>query len=687
MQYIVSTPAEVAGTLTTLFESQGGEYKLEVLEDRCFGGNYLSVGSIELVPVPEALAADRRGAILDAIRAGAFEWKIPTFASVRTELLKLLGLDDTPATTRRKETDQYKKSLERVSRALDCVAHIAARLGLIHPRFDAGCIEAMPFSRPTTIVADTSAILQGALDFAAKFLHPTTRIKIPAVVHMEIVNQADRFLTVRRSSTANTRSAAALLDHLISQGGQRALLRLELQPDTEIERSAIFGDPLRNAFNRDNDDEFRDLNLSVPLRSYCDRLVLETARQHQSYSNPGHPVMILTSDQGLARMALAEGIPPLYFRAVSADDFFGEALTGTGFHPFTGELYKVSLINVLWELATAFGSARIADRGGTRSIEVAAIGEDVRWAPFYAQGDLLGARASLDVSGTEPAVLSDTPERKSTSTSTMSLIVRRPLSKKGFYKFNVGSMILLIDQLDRRGKLTERQVRAALQPQNVEDTSEYRKFLQSGDLIEIVGDSWLASNNLHNLSSAIRNKDFPLLLGTLQQVPSFREFIEYLREHGRISGESSLPFSRRSLPTYQALAELSCAGAPIAGEGFFGTKYDPPPSKFAPLALKRYEDLARGASLVSVGAWLESLIRTDGIHPIKARARLDEATAMGVLRLITEGSTLDTHHDRHSFRTLEMEHGAPVINVVHLYRGDFLIPGKASVSLRLESLT
>ena len=84
----------------------------------------------------------------------------------------------------------------------------------------------MPFRRSTTIVADTSGALQGGLDFVARHLHPAARVKVPAIVQMEIVNFADRFLSGRRAT--RTRPTDLLIDHLLSQGGQRVLLRLEL---------------------------------------------------------------------------------------------------------------------------------------------------------------------------------------------------------------------------------------------------------------------------------------------------------------------------------------------------------------------------------------------------------------------------------------------------------------------------
>ena len=118
-------------------------------------------------------------------------------------------------------------------------------------------IEQMPFRRSTTVVADTSGVLQGALDFVARYLHPAARVKVPAIAQMEIANQADRFLRIRRARKAKGH-VRELMEHLTSQGGQRALLRLELHSDTEVERTYLLGDPLRSAFGKDSDPDLRD---------------------------------------------------------------------------------------------------------------------------------------------------------------------------------------------------------------------------------------------------------------------------------------------------------------------------------------------------------------------------------------------------------------------------------------------
>lgn len=87
---------------------------------------------------------------------------------------------------------------------------------------------------------------------------------------------------------------------------------------------------------------------------------------------------------------------------------------------------------------------------------------------------------------------------------------------------------------------------------------------------------------------------------------------------------------------------------------------------------------------MATGLWLESLIRKDGIHPEVAVRSLEQANAHAMLRRSTEGSTVQTRYDDRVVHVLRVERGAPVAKPIQIYRGDYLIPGKASVSLRLE---
>ena len=114
----------------------------------------------------------------------------------------------------------------------------------------------------------------------------------------------------------------------------------------------------------------------------------------------------------------------------------------------------------------------------------------------------------------------------------------------------------------------------------------------------------------------------------------------------------------------------------------------PSPEEFSRIARERFTSLDReGSGLVATGEWLEALIREDGIHPEVARRQLDAASEAGLLRRSTEGSTTQLRFRDRVVHVLRTQSGEPVIEQVFLYRGDYLIPGKASVSLRIEGPT
>src|SRR6202044_1421017 len=112
------------------------------------------------------------------------------------------------------------------------------------------------------------------------------------------------------------------------------------------------------------DPEDKTLCIDRLHRSYADRLILETALHHQDQLPYSHTVSVLTGDEGLARMSLAEGLRPLFFRAVVPPYLFGETLTGVHFRPFVtaggqGQLGCTPLPALLWECAAVFGRARL----------------------------------------------------------------------------------------------------------------------------------------------------------------------------------------------------------------------------------------------------------------------------------------------------------------------------------------
>ena len=666
----LKSPTEAEKEIAKMFQN-GGQCVISAREEGAFADEeWLGLGTVCLARVP----ADS----VDLVKFGAFEWCLPGMGTVQDELRKRLGI----------ERDNLNSN-PGLLRALDDISSIGIRLGLLQPLFDPATLEDMPYRRSTTVVSDTSGVLQGGLDFIARYLHPAARVKIPAIVHMELVNSAERFFSLRRSERERNpnRRRHELVEHLKSQGGQRTLLRLELQTDTEVERTFLLGDPLRSAFQTER-GELSDLNLAMPVKSYVDRLILEAARHHQAQSGPTHEVRLLTSDQGLARMALAEGVSPLYFMATKAADFFGARLTGRTFDPFTGEVCGTSLAAVLWELATAFGSVRLESKDAKTAFRVSALGKKMSWSPYHSVDDLLwcesmlASNASTVANGGVESVDSDPqaalPEDKPAPS-------QRPVSlrKSTFFRFDVGQLFRLICALDDHQVMNVEEVGEALGIKSRRGSEEYQRFLLSTKLISIEGQVWQAGSQLGKLAAALRNERTVEIHDVLCTAASYAAFASLIAE---LEIGQTLEHSRlgRGTPTYRTLGEITLLCAGVQGEGIYPTPRILSAAEFALLALSRYGELEGGDGLVAAGAWLESLVRKDGIHPELARRRLDEASRNGLLRRSTEGSTMQVRHDDHILHVLRSESQVPSVVPIHLYRGDYLIPGKASVSLRLE---
>ena len=673
---VLMSPDEAAPKIAGMF-ADGAPCGIAAREDRAFKDEeWFDLGEVSLQfsgssEDPETL-----------VKNGAFEWRLPDVRHARSTLSDLLD---------KKDED---KDSRNVSRALADVASIGVRTGLLHPVFDPASLEEMPYRRSVTVVADTSGVLQGALDFVVRHL-PIARIKIPAIVQMEFVNFTHRFLSLRRKQK-NQRRFHELIEHLKSQGGQRTLLRLELQADTEIERTYLLGDPLRSAFQPEHDAELSDLNVSAPVQAYVDRLILEAARHHQAQSGPKHAVRLLTGDQGLARMALAEGVTPLYFRAVRADDFFGRRLAGQTFDPFTGHIRRTPLALVLWELATAFGSARLTDESG-RGFTVSALDEVMSWFPYHSVNDLLWCEQAPASTTGEPSSPVRGQIRSGRSggaavsqeeTAEPSGDVRRTARKaSSFQVFDVGRLFRLICALDDEQEMSEPRVMELLGVRSPRGGGEYRRFLSSADLVSVTDGNWKAEPPIQPLSAALRNERTEELRDVLLNAPSFSTFAAHI---GQSKVGSALDLSgvvARGTNNYRILGEITLLCALVRTEGVYPTPTTPDAATFARTALDRFTELDRGEGLIATGAWLESLIRNDGIHPEIARRRLDEASTKGLLRRSTEGSTTQIRFDDHVVHVLRTDAGMPVVTPIHLYRGDYLIPGKGSTSLRIGGPT
>ena len=662
------SPSQAEPGIAEMFRVDG-KCALSVSEERAFQNEWLPLGSISLVATRL-----EESALVTLVRQGAFEWQLPGLDKSVEIARSLLGVtrDNNP---------------RGVDKAMDEVASIATRVGLVHPRFDPMAIEQMPFRRSTTVVVDTSGVLQGALDFVARFLHPAARVKMPAIAQMEIANLTDRFLRIRRARSRKRR-IKELIEHLTSQGGQRALLRLELHADTEVERTYLLGDPLRSAFEKDTDRDLRDLDISSPIRSYADRLILEAARHHQAQSGPAHFVRLLTGDQGLARMALTEGVRPLFFSATKAADVFGQRLSGQTFHPFSGDLQHVPLAALLWELATAFGSARLT-RSDESIFQVSALGEHLSWAPYHAEQDLLWcnlqltASSNADVEETVGHVETAPAQVRSVNMGRVSTHPRRVRRSTSFLRFNPERMFRLICALDDYQEMPATDVEKVIQSKG----DEYRRFLQSAELVHFAEGVWKAGKRILPLSAALRNERVEEVREILLGAPSFGAFAERLGKLATGTPLNTTDLGHR-LATYRILGEVTLLCAPASGRGIFATPNVPEAEAFSEIALAHFASLDReGHGLVATGEWLESMIRDEGIHPEVARRLLDEASETGLIRRSTEGSTTQLRFGDRIVHVLRIDSGLPAVVPIYLYRGDYLIPGKASVSLRIEGPT
>lgn len=266
--------------------------------------------------------------------------------------------------------------------------------------------------------------------------------------------------------------------------------------------------------------------------------------------------------------------------------------------------------------------------------------------------------------------------------------VRRTARKaSSFQVFDVGRLFRLICALDDEEEMSEPRVMELLGVRSPRGGSEYRRFLSSADLVSVTDGNWKAEPPIQPLSAALRNERTEELRDVLLNAPSFSTFAAHI---GQSEVGSALDLSgvvARGTNNYRILGEITLLCALVRTEGVYPTPTTPDAATFARTALDRFTELDRGEGLIATGAWLESLIRNDGIHPEIARRRLDEASTKGLLRRSTEGSTTQIRFDDHVVHVLRTDSGMPVVTPIHLYRGDYLIPGKGSTSLRIEGPT
>ncbi|MBI4863578.1 MAG: hypothetical protein HY815_25470 [Candidatus Riflebacteria bacterium] len=600
--------------------------------------------------------------------------------------------------------DEHKERLLKATR--EGLQDILRRMLLLLPVFDADALAAMPLRRPTTIVPDTTAVHQGALDFVCRFLSPWARIKVPAIVHMELQNNADNYFDKVRFKQRPSRTpspadrCAALRQHILSQGGIRTLLRLEFDPDVELDRGDLGADPLRGVITSSSDPEDKNLGLQDVVRSFADRLIVETARRFQAEVRPDHPLFVLTSDQGIARMALAEGLRVMFFQARAVPAIDGARVTGTLFNPFSRDLYAVSFADVLWELAVSFGRARVVTEDGKQGLDVWGIGgetDGATWQPLHAREDLLWTRrtgstvppAQVGSTAPAPAPAEVAPDPPADSDRTATDPPRfRPEDLRGAYRFSPDKMLSLIGAIVHQGALPMPDAQRAVDVHDPGTCGKYVRFLLSGQLVEEGASGLVATPALHALWVALAAQRHGDAARILRAVPSFDGLCQFTEAKGQFSPDApGIPVASSALSNYLMLGEALGLWLRVVERGVCWTPRAPAEADFPRVARAAYERARQadeGGRWLLTGRWLEALALEDGIHPLTCRDLVARARHSGSLRVLAEGSTPDNRFDTHFFWALGQRDGQPCIERVYLYQGDFLLPGTAAVRLRIE---
>lgn len=491
-------------------------------------------------------------------------------------------------------------------------------------------------------------------------------------------------------------------------------MRLEWHSEIEVERPLAGPDPLRAIFKPDA--EFNEDGMQDVQRSLADRLVFEAAKDHKAQISADHRICVLTSDQGLARMVLSEGMVVVYFEARQSGSPLGKTLTGTLFHPLTAKLHTISLTKVLWELATCFGSARLNCDAG--QFQVTAMSEALPWFPYQSREDLLWcrwtARRSIPTSpSTESKVENEGPPNRTDakqlaiemteavldSASVKQILIptaaqlrhgdpaipRGHSLRIGGNVFSVQKMLRLVVHLARSGEMEPDEVQQLL-GLSKSSIREYGQFLKSGGYVILRANVMVAEPPLQDLAAAVMALKLDEIAGHLQRIPSFLAYLNLVVEHQKEPLWNPANYMRNSTSVpYRMLAEISGLCVSIPGAGITLTTTDPSLTTFCDVALSVYKEMAFQDQWVLAGAWLEELALRELIHPLRTRKLLNAAVEAELLRRYSEGSTIETRFEDHKLAVLKIdENGEPVVLENRLYHGDFLAAGRASVRIQLE---
>ena len=706
-QPVLLSPNEASDALARLCASASsvGSLEISVQEDRLFGdegreAKWLSLGQIH----PRIIALDGKNldwkVIRAAMRRGSYEWHVPSFSDIQNDLIRCVQTKQTPASNEDKNSKKTKSEepprlYDQARRTSESVMHIILRAGLEHPRLDPDDFALLPFRRPVTLVADTNAVMQGGLDFAARFLYPMARLRVPGAVHLELNGMAHRYLGSRREPGDSTKRIVALRERLGSQGGLRTLLRLELQAGVEIER-------LRED-SESNDDSRIEAKRGTEQATVPDRVILESAMRHRNRVSFGHHVRIMTSDQAPAKSALIEGIAPLYFPPRNWNELGGRRYHGVLFRPFrssgTSAYHRVGLMDILWELATGFGAVRLEKVGGW-TFAIRSVGQQLPWSVYQARHELLWVeqQAALGELPQRNSVPDDDPPDDSSATPSRSdnsiqaevpapsaaevTVSHRPISTA----FNLETLLGLLFRLHqhRSEPIDRLALRLNLSPKTI---SDYGFLLETGEFAKREnGKINVRDDAFDSLWTALQNRDWPTLDVVCLKLPGYKSFREQIVPLKPTQPEEITALKLKVVPAYLSLAGACGAALKIPGEGIYacGSPADGL-TGFADAAIKSYKSVCDDSGLAQTGAWLEELARHHAIHPLFVPQLFRDATDQGLFKATLEGAVPDVRHPEHAFARINVGGGGKLtLETIQLYKGDYLAPHRSSVDLRID---
>ena len=253
---------------------------------------------------------------------------------------------------------------------------------------------------------------------------------------------------------------------------------------------------------------------------------------------------------------------------------------------------------------------------------------------------------------------------------------------------DVNGLIRVLVALSERGSMSMCDVSELAAKRRLAPTNDAETMVELGLVETPNGSRCELAERGQTLLAKARRGEARAFHDAIRGSLDYDKFIKALCDAGRTRRPAgTMRFSNRA-KLYAQTAELATICARVRGRLYETTHY-PVPFDFAATAVARWEEASGeythlDSGLVEVGMWLEKMIVQDAIHPVTARHAMRTCMKDGSLRVTTEGSTPNVKHRRSAVCLLEREEGGSVgVREAQLYTGDFIIEGKASVSLRL----